>query len=105
MKNVEQIKVNKIIPNKSQPRLDFYEESLEGLAESIKENGLLQPISVRKNGNKYEGTFTDDGFFKEGTWTETDGYYFVGTFKNGDPYNGNWYTPKGNVDSKVTNGK
>lgn len=57
------------------------------------------------NGNKYEGTFTDDGFFKEGTWTETDGYYFVGTFKNGDPYNGNWYTPKGNVDSKVTNGK
>ena len=54
MKNVEQIKVNKIIPNKSQPRLDFYEESLEGLAESIKENGLLQPISVRKNGNKYE---------------------------------------------------
>ena len=54
MKNVEQIKVNKIIPNKSQPRLDFYEESLEGLAESIKENGLLQPISVRRNGSKYE---------------------------------------------------
>ena len=54
MKEVSKIKVDKIIPNKSQPRLDFYESSLEGLAESIKENGLLQPISVRKNGNKYE---------------------------------------------------
>ena len=54
MKEVVQIKVDKIIPNKSQPRLDFFEESLEGLADSIKENGLLQPISVRKNNNKYE---------------------------------------------------
>ena len=54
MQEVVKIKINKIIPNKAQPRLDFYDESLEGLAESIKENGLLQPISVRKSGNKYE---------------------------------------------------
>ena len=54
MPEVVKIKVNKIIPNKAQPRLDFYDESIEGLAASIKENGLLQPISVRKAGNKYE---------------------------------------------------
>ena len=54
MKEVVKIKINKIIPNKAQPRLDFYDDSLEGLANSIKENGLLQPISVRKQGNKYE---------------------------------------------------
>jgi len=54
MQEVIKIKIDKIVPNKSQPRLDFYDESIEGLAESIKENGLLQPISVRKIGNKYE---------------------------------------------------
>lgn len=54
MQEVVKIKLNKIIPNKSQPRLDFYDESIKGLAESIRENGLLQPISVRKAGSKYE---------------------------------------------------
>lgn len=54
MSEVVRLKINSIIPNKSQPRLDFYDETIEGLAESIKENGLLQPISVRKQGSKYE---------------------------------------------------
>lgn len=54
MSEVIKIKIDKIVPNKSQPRLDFYDESIKGLADSIKENGLLQPISVRKSGNKYE---------------------------------------------------
>jgi Predicted transcriptional regulators len=55
MKEVIRIKIDNIVPNKSQPRLDFYDESLKGLAESIKENGLLQPITVRKlSANKYE---------------------------------------------------
>ena len=53
-KEIVRIKLNKIIPNKSQPRLDFYDESIKGLAESIKENGLLQPVTVRKAGNQYE---------------------------------------------------
>ena len=53
-KEIVRIKLNKIIPNKSQPRLDFYDESIKGLAESIKENGLLQPVTVRKSGNQYE---------------------------------------------------
>jgi len=54
MKEVVKIKIDKIIPNKSQPRLDFYDDSIKGLAESIKENGLLQPVTVRKAGNQYE---------------------------------------------------
>ena len=57
------------------------------------------------NKTKYNGTFTSEGYFKEGTWTEADGYYFSGSFKNGDPYNGTWYTPQGAEDSKVVNGQ
>ena len=53
-KEIVKIKIDKIVPNKSQPRLDFYDESLKGLAESIKENGLLQPVTVRKVDNQYE---------------------------------------------------
>ncbi len=53
-KEIVKIKITKIIPNKNQPRLDFYDESIKGLAESIKENGLLQPITVRKAGSQYE---------------------------------------------------
>ncbi len=54
MSEVVNIDVNKIVPNKSQPRLDFYDDSIKSLAESIKENGLLQPVSVRKMGDEYE---------------------------------------------------
>ena len=53
-KEIVRIKLNKIIPNKNQPRLDFYDDSIKGLEESIKQNGLLQPVTVRKNGDKYE---------------------------------------------------
>ncbi|MBQ1306877.1 MAG: ParB/RepB/Spo0J family partition protein [Erysipelotrichaceae bacterium] len=53
-KEIVRIKLDKIIPNKNQPRLDFYDESIRGLAESIKRNGLLQPVTVRKNGDKFE---------------------------------------------------
>lgn len=54
MREVVRIDINKIIPNKNQPRLDFYDESIQGLADSIKESGLLQPITVRVNGDRYE---------------------------------------------------
>ena len=39
-----------IIPNKGQPRKNFDEQALEELADSIKQNGVLQPILVRKKG-------------------------------------------------------
>lgn len=41
------LNVSQIVPNKNQPRYCFDEESLESLSESIKLNGLIQPIVVR----------------------------------------------------------
>ena len=40
--------VSKIKPNKEQPRQDFNDEKLKTLAESIKNNGIIQPILVRE---------------------------------------------------------
>ena len=37
-------------PNKSQPRIDFNDAAIKSLAESIRENGILQPICVRQDG-------------------------------------------------------
>ncbi|MGE3759552.1 MAG: ParB/RepB/Spo0J family partition protein, partial [Pseudobdellovibrionaceae bacterium] len=48
------IPVEKISPNEFQPRQTFDKEKLEELARSIKEKGILQPISARKSKN---GTF------------------------------------------------
>lgn len=45
--------VAKIQPNPSQPRKLFREEELRSLAQSIQENGLLQPVTVRKEGGVY----------------------------------------------------
>lgn len=50
-----QIAMDKISPNKFQPRLIFDDNELQSLAHSIQELGLLQPIVVRPNGeNHYE---------------------------------------------------
>lgn len=43
-----------LCPNKAQPRTEFNSEALESLAESIKENGILQPVCVRRKGAIYE---------------------------------------------------
>ena len=48
------VDISKIKPTKSQPRKNFDEKTLNELAKSIKENGLIQPIVVRKKGNNYE---------------------------------------------------
>lgn len=47
------LKVTEVEPNKNQPRKSFNEESLEELAESIKEYGLIQPIIVTKEEGYY----------------------------------------------------
>lgn len=49
-KEVNFIDINKIIPNPHQPREYFDEEKLSELAESIKGNGLLSPIILKKSG-------------------------------------------------------
>ena len=49
-----EIDIDLIEPNPDQPRIKFKEEDLRDLADSIKKNGLLQPILVRKVGEKYQ---------------------------------------------------
>ena len=44
------INIDNITPNPFQPRIDFEKESLLELTESIKEHGVIQPITVRKIG-------------------------------------------------------
>ena len=51
---IQFLKIEDIIPNRFQPRERFDEEGLEDLADSIKEHGVIQPIIVRKLGDKYE---------------------------------------------------
>ena len=54
-KPVEQtLKLNLIEPNSEQPRKNFDEGSLQELADSIKQYGILQPLIVQKKGNHYE---------------------------------------------------
>ena len=53
--SIAEIKINQIIANPFQPRIEFDEEALNELAESIKVHGIIQPITVRKVGyEKYE---------------------------------------------------
>jgi len=47
------VPLDKIGPNPMQPRRDFDEESLGRLAESFKQNGVMQPLVVRINGGGY----------------------------------------------------
>lgn len=51
---VIQIPVDKIEPSRYQPRLKFDEEKLKELTESIQQNGLIQPLTVRKMDDHYE---------------------------------------------------
>lgn len=52
--NPSEIKIVDIEPCRFQPRTEFNKETLEALAESIKEKGVLQPLLLRKKENKYE---------------------------------------------------
>ena len=54
MKSDSVLPISKVKPNKGQPRKTFDETELSELADSIKQNGILQPILVRKHGASYE---------------------------------------------------
>ncbi len=51
---VQYLDINKIRPNKDQPRKNFNEEKIAELADSIIEHGIIQPLLVRKVKNGYE---------------------------------------------------
>ena len=52
-KRLVEIAPEKIIPNPAQPRMDFAQSELEQLAESIRQNGILQPVIVRRDRDRY----------------------------------------------------
>jgi ParB family chromosome partitioning protein len=51
---VREIEVGRIRPNPNQPRMQFREESIDELADSIAQRGVLQPILLRPHGDGYE---------------------------------------------------
>lgn len=51
---VKGLRISEIEPNPNQPRRDFDTEKLETLAESIRQNGVITPITVRKTGDTYQ---------------------------------------------------
>ncbi|MBR5105549.1 MAG: ParB/RepB/Spo0J family partition protein [Alistipes sp.] len=53
MTEMTEIELSNIIPNPTQPRTEFDEEALEELADSIRQLGLIQPITVKRDGDKY----------------------------------------------------
>jgi ParB family transcriptional regulator, chromosome partitioning protein len=52
--NVLELGLDQIEPNTEQPRTRFTEAGLDGLAQSILANGIVQPIVVRRKGSKYQ---------------------------------------------------
>jgi len=54
LNKVIEVCVDKIIPNPNQPRMSFQKGDISALAESISQNGILQPLSVRRTGESFE---------------------------------------------------
>jgi ParB family chromosome partitioning protein len=51
---VRDIALDRIVPNPKQPRIEFSEDALDELAESIRAQGVIQPILVRPAGDFYQ---------------------------------------------------
>lgn len=51
---IVKISIDKVVPNIYQPRKYFNEEAIEELSQSIKQHGIIQPLTVRKMGEVYE---------------------------------------------------
>lgn len=49
-----EVPVSDIIPNRDQPRKHFGQDELEGLADSIRSVGIIEPLVLRRKGDKYE---------------------------------------------------
>ena len=50
---IYQIPIDQIVPNPGQPRRHFEEQAMRELAESVRQHGVIQPLSVQKNGSGY----------------------------------------------------
>ena len=54
VKNEMLVKINKVEPNREQPRKEFNEDALIELSESIKQYGIIQPLIVKERKGYYE---------------------------------------------------
>ena len=54
MRESKVVSIDEIRPNPYQPRIDFDDEALMELSQSIRENGLIHPITVRQEKDGYE---------------------------------------------------
>ena len=52
-RRIHQLPIDKIVPNPRQPRRHFDEQALRELAESIRQHGVLQPLSVQRTAGGY----------------------------------------------------
>ncbi|MBL1071664.1 nucleoid occlusion protein [Lactobacillus kitasatonis] len=52
-KQIQDIELDKIVPNRYQPRREFSDDSIKELAETLNKDGLLQPIVVREDGEDH----------------------------------------------------
>ena len=62
---IQSLKIIDVEPNKDQPRRNFDEESIEELASSIKEYGVIQPIIVTKQKDYYQIDHNDYHFHQK----------------------------------------
>lgn len=81
------------------PASTYKGQFVNGVCEDTTGNATL----TFSSGDKYIGTFKG-GYYAEGRYILPNKSYFEGTFKNANPYNGNWYRPDGRYDGKVVNG-
>ena len=51
---VQQLRITLVEPNKNQPRRSFDDDKIDELSQSIKEHGVIQPIIVVKNDDRYK---------------------------------------------------
>ena len=49
-----ELDIDRLVPNPRQPRTHIEDQALEELAQSIRTNGVIQPVVVRPQGDRYE---------------------------------------------------
>lgn len=81
------------------PASTYEGEFVNGVCEDLTGTATM----TFSSGDKYVGTFKN-GYYGRGKYILADKSYFEGSFKDGSPYNGKWYTSNGKYDGSVVNG-
>lgn len=78
--------------------------SYEGAFKNMQPDGETGKM-IQPNGDFYIGSFSNGRYVKGRYTIASDGFYFEGKFKGGQPFNGIWYTPNGTKESEIINGE